>query len=1263
MSFLLTGPNAISSLLFFGLSIPTLPIATEYKAKQSISDVTLIIGSSLKIDARHSIGANQSPPKYYYWRFSAVPIGSQAGRVGFESLELDDSVVSITPDITGFYRVELVVGDDNYNSNPTYADVYVKVLDVPYGQGLTPDADFIWDYLGNFWDLFSDKKTFSTMWSSYVQILTNRLLSLYQIDFNKSITTIQDLFQRKWLDYNPELQVTVDDTYYILGEDYCGISAFSNNLQLTNTGIKENQISILESEGNLVVTPYGKKINKRIMRYWDSSHNLFRSDVVTYGGPPTKYSLMFTSSDEIITSNDTHPWRLCYTLGSYTTDFEKLGVKVGDRLKVSVQVLFNGQSSGRTSFLYLPVIAVREGKLGFSFSDLLVDGQKDTGLSDEIVRKLVEDLQLDGLFVDLLGNITYVPNTVVSFIKEQLLSVAFKRKYYEEQLTTKNFELGYFQSSKVSISVVPVSIYRSSAISIATDILSVPTLQEYIEQPGYSEANNKKYIIKDTAEKEATEVYRTPLFLFENLDFITSKEELEVECTFVANNKVVTSIFGDFVDRSIEQGDILQVTGLNGGTSNFKEYVILAARPTEIDIYPLPAFSVVTKCKIVRRIPGNFIRFVKDAFSATGPIEKIQPPKLWSEVTFFDNGKTIEDNFGSLVTITREELKKQKVTSSYKSAVAGLLYGLAKGPSLKDLKIGAQILLGLPFTYYQGKIIEIKPNYELGPNFEPKTGRISIEETDKHGKTTGLITNYFYPQGAQLNVAGKWVPADPSFSGIAINPNTNVEYKVGDIVSQFAPLSKGVEVVDYISDPAYVDKVASSFIGQLQKYHTIYLRANTDLFNGPDFSFVSKYINLVKPAFLFLKSVLEKSNFDELYIEDELKITAGVGLFDVEGLSLPLANKFDYYADSSELFTMDGRMFTRLIKGKDLNTNGTSVSSPSGGFITARANEFHDTPFITVGDRLVIYTGPNNGYYDILSVVDDQTVTVASNLDVVQGQTFAIYHEIKNPIFTGSTLVSVGSTAVTLPSGNFTAGLAVGDSIFFYTTNRSRIYRIEQINGAVVTINEPFTLPTATYSFVAFREKLLTKYLLSDASTYPFTVSFTTGNPWAVVTGNIQLLIAKKQDVLIPGFYPTFEILDFDETLNAIYLSPTPGFTDSDLCQINRPFYSTTFPIDADAISTSDEVEAEIVPVMSTAVCTSGSATVTFSGGTNLATWNILPGDFFKLYTGVDSTIDIGYGNGVFVIAECTASQIILTRPLIATQNTATYTFKRTTVY
>jgi hypothetical protein len=266
-------------------------------------------------------------------------------------------------------------------------------------------------------------------------------------------------------------------------------------------------------------------------------------------------------------------------------------------------------------------------------------------------------------------------------------------------------------------------------------------------------------------------------------------------------------------------------------------------------------------------------------------------------------------------------------------------------------------------------------------------------------------------------------------------------------------------------------------------------------------------------------------------------------------------------------------------------------------------------------------------------------------------------------VFTGSTLVNLNATTITLPSGNLTAGLAVGDSIFFYTTTRSRIYRVEQVNGTVITINLPFNLPTATYSFCAFREKLLTKNLLSDGLTYPFSVSFVSGNPWAVMIGNIAELIAKKQDVLIPGFYPTFDILDFDETINAIYLSPTPSFTDTDLCQVVRPFYSTTFPIDVDAISTSDEVEAEIVPVMSTAVCTSGSSTVTFSGGTNLATWNILPGDFFKLYTGTDANVDIGYGNGVFVVAECTASQIILTRPLIMTQNTATYTFKRTVIY
>ena len=1259
MAFLLTGIT--TSLITFGLGIPNLPINEQYTARNSISDETIILGNSITFDARHSTLDTGDPPKYYYWSIVATPIGSQIARVGFEDLESDSSVVRITADITGFYRFQLIIGDDNYNSNPIFTDLYVKIIDVPHGQGLTPNSDFIWDYLGDFWNMFADKRLFSIMWSSYIQIFTNRLLSLYQIDFNKSINTIQDFFQRKWLNFNPELKLD-DDSYFVFGEDYCGSFSFSNRINGDLDDLLVNQICIPTGPDllpNLAITPYGKKTGKRIIRYWESSHNINRIDYVdAFIISPTKFSLLFTKKNEVINSLDFHPWRLCYTLGSFTKDFEKLGVKVGDRLKIGLQIAVDGKSTGQTAFIYLPIIAVSENQVGFSFAEILQEAVRDPGLSNEVILKIASDLQIDGITKDLLGNVVYLPNTLGKYIHDVILSVDFKRKYFEEQLTISELNLGYFQSKKITLLAKPASIFRYRAIEIADDILSIPTLQEYIEQPGFSETTDgKKYIIKDATQREVVQIYRNPLFLYENLDFITSNEELEVQANISAGNSTIFSTFGDFIDRSIEQGDTIKITGLNGNSfGGEQDYTIIAVRTNELDIQPAPIYSTTnTKCRIVRRVPGRYLRFVKDAFKATGPIELTQPPNLWSEVTYFDNGRTVEDNFGILVSITREQLKKQQVKAPYKAAVAGLLYGLAKSPALENLRIGAQILLGLPFTYYKGIIREIKPDYELGSKFEPKIGRITIEETDVMGEPTNLSINYFYPQGTQILTAGKWVPLNPDFSGLAINPTTGVEYKVGDTVSQFAPLSKGIEIADYLSNPTYVNSVATSFEDKLRKYHTIYLRANTDLFNGPDFTLVSNYIKLIKPVYLFLKNVIEKDLQDDVVIEDKLEIEVGLDLFDINGLSLPAANKFDYYNDSPQIFTMDGRMFTRYIKGFDLVTTASTGVSQAGGFVTQRTNELHDSPYILTGDRLIIYNGTNNGSYDILSVTDDQTIVTTGIFDANQNQIFSIYREIKNPITTGNCSITTGSTTVTLPNGNLSAGIAVGDSFFFYSAVRSRIYRIVEISGTTITLEDPIIESTNSYNFVIFRDGLLTKYLLSDSTSYPFTINFFIGNPWVDVTNSINLLIAKKGDTLQTSTGTNYEIVDFDETANMLYLNPTPSFTGADNCQIIRGYISEGFSVDINTICIQDVVEIEVLPTASTADCISGSETVTFSGGTNLTDWNVLPGDFFKLYTGTDSIIDIGYGEGIYVIAECTSSQVTLTRPLVQTQNTATY--------
>lgn len=1248
-----------NSFLTFGLGRTPLPINNQFKAKNSFQDITKIIGSSVKCDARQSVLDTGNPPLFYFWSFVSIPIGSEVARVGFESIEDDDSIVSFTPDITGFYRVSLVVSDGIFDSNPVYSDIYIKILDVPTGQGLVPDASFIWDYLGDFWNLFADQKIFSTMWSSYVQIFTNRLLSLYQTDFNKSILTIQDYFQKKWLNFNPELSLEEEESYFILGDDYCGVQAFGNVIGLSEGQLFGNQVTIPLTEANLLKTPYGKKVGKRILRFWDSSYNLYRSDVIISGLLPSGYSLFFTKNADVISTTTSHPWRLCYTLGSFTKNFEKEGVKIGDRVKFAVQLSLDGKSTGQTSYLYLPIIAVRENQIGFSLSDELQNGVSDPGLSNEVVAQIAKDLQIDGITEDLLGNILYLPNTLGRFLKDTITSVSFKKSFYEEQLLIQAIDLGYFQSKKVSLLVRPISIFRYKAFPLPDDVISIPTLQEYIEQPGFSETpDGKKYIIKNVNQQEIIQIYRNPLFLFENLDFITSATELDVSCSFIANSKTIFSTFGDFVDRSIEQGDIIQVPGLNGGPSGeSKDYVIVSVRAGELDIQPSPSFSINNvRCKIMRRISGNYLRFVNGAFNSTGTPAQGLPPNLWSEVTFFDNGKTIEDNFGILVSITREQLKNQKVTSSYRAAVAGLLYGLSKGPSMKDLRIGAQILLGLPFTYYKGIILDIKPNYEVGPNFEPKTGRITIEETDVQGKPTGLITNYFYPQGAQILIAGKWVPLNPDFSGLAINPVTEKEYQVGDSVEQFAPLSKGILIVDYLSDPAYVNQISPSFIDQLRKYHTIYLRANTDLFNGPDFSFVVNYIKLVKSAFLFLKSAIEKDLSDQVIITDKLQLEVGTQFFDISGLSLPGANTFSYSNDSQEIFTMDGRIFTRYIKGYDLSTLSTAANSQAGGFITARANEMHDSPYILAGDTLIIYSGPNMGSYTVSSVLNDQNLITSGNFEQASNQTFAIYREIKNPIWNGTCSCTQGNSSITLPNGDLSSGIAVGDKIFFYVGPlRTRTYRIISIAGTAITLDQNFIESSITYSFVIYREALLTNQLLGGN----FSVSFTNGNPWAVNTSFISQFIPKKGDTLTSIDGDVFDIFDFDETINGLYLNPTPSFTTTKSCQVTRSYAPTGFPADMSTVCLKDVLELELLPQASTATINSGSAIITFSGGTNLSTWNVLPGDFFKLYTGGDASVDIGYGMGVFVIAEATSSQLTLTRPLQYTQNTATYSIKR----
>jgi hypothetical protein len=1269
MHFPILGP--LNQLVLFGLgSPPNLPVNSAYKAILSFSDITQVIGTSITLDGRAS-DANGNPPKYFYWQFESVPIGSQVPRFGFEKLENDDSRIRFTPDVIGFYRIKLIIGDDFFLSEPIYADIYMKILLVPHGQSIVPNVDFIWDYLGSFWTIFTEKEIFSTLWSAYTQIFSNYLLELYQVDRNKSVITIQDFFQKRWQHYDAEVPLDTDQSYMVLGEDYAGSQAQSAKNFPDQVGGYVDQITIPISEGKFSVTPYGKKIGKRVIRYSESNHVLSRGDE---GASPIFpfpiFSLLATEKKEVIQLTTNQYWRLSTTFKHLTIDFEKEGIKFGDYIKLRVNLLKNGISQNSGSVIYLPLTGSSGNSVGVVWDENLTDGVSCDSLSKERILKLASDLGIEGISTDVSGNIIYLPNTLGAYLKTSLNSTFFKRKYYEEDLNfSTSFDFGFFQSNHITFTVEPLSIVRNKAILLDEDVTSIPTLQEYIEQPALTDIDGKKYVVKNGAQSKVLPIYKDPIFFYENLDYIIGQKEFNVYANFTAGSNLVTLPLADLIDRSVEQGDLLAITGINGEEGGKAKNVIITEILDKSTLrlqLDMPFTVKDVKCKIIRRQQDNYLRYVNNVFKQNDETlrkENFQSTigiRLWGDVTYFDNGKYVEDNFGTIVQITREKVKTQKISAPYRSAVSGLLYALVKGPSMYNMKIGAQILLGLPFAYYKGRISEITPNYSRRLDTSPEYGRISIKELDQDNKETGLTSNYFYPRGAQKN-GPNWEPVNPDFSGIAINPVTNKEYVVGDVVEQFAPLSKGVEIVDYLSNPDFVKKVLNSPEGQLLKFHTFFLRANTDLFSGPDLSFVSQYLKTVKPVYLFSRTVSERTFSDEVLITDALRMIVRENLFDTPYLSLPSAVKFDYYNDSPTIYTIDGKIYCRYIKGKDLTLNGNTAISNSGGFINPRVNEYHDTPYILPGDYLVIYNGVNQGTYTVNSVISDTTIDVPGTPFSIENElTFAIYREIKNPIWNSSASITQGNNVFTVSTGLLSAGVAVGDLIFFYQTTRTKIYRIIDLTTTTITLDRNFEEMTSFYDFVIYRSGLLTKYLLSDDS-YIFTGTLTNGNPWINVALSPEKSIIKKGDTLYNDKYSPFEILDYDETFPGVYVTPTPTVTDAVQAKIFRNSAPEGFPSDITLIDLQDVPSIDIVPNTSTSTTVAGSDIVTFSLGTDLSVWKTMPGDFFIVTAGPDSLVDIGYGLGVYVIAEVqTIAQIKLTRPLSANINILNYKIRRT---
>ena len=248
------------------------------------------------------------------------------------------------------------------------------------------------------------------------------------------------------------------------------------------------------------------------------------------------------------------------------------------------------------------------------------------------------------------------------------------------------------------------------------------------------------------------------------------------------------------------------------------------------------------------------IRFVVGANDVWQGVDP--PDHLWAETTYLDNRPTIEANFGVPADFTLDDLAQLPSNVDYLSTVRGLWFAYLNGPTVFNLRVGTQILLGLPFAEETGIIAEIRND------FSSTNGRILVRDASNEE----IVRSYTYP--ASLDVE--------------INPSTGKAYVVGDTVTQFAPLVQGVEVVDYVKQKDwFVGYMAQGNFYEVEKFFKFLVQTDSSAFNLNALLFVQSFIRRIKPTYTFpIFVVAEKLPVTEIDVQESTDFTGLLELFD-----------------------------------------------------------------------------------------------------------------------------------------------------------------------------------------------------------------------------------------------------------------------------------------------------------------------------------------------------------------------------------------------
>jgi len=376
-------------------------------------------------------------------------------------------------------------------------------------------------------------------------------------------------------------------------------------------------------------------------------------------------------------------------------------------------------------------------------------------------------------------------------------------------------------------SVLFFGVLRRSGMKVDDLVVSVPRLQEVINLRKITDA---------------------PAPLNEERDFI-----IDTEFTTFLNHEIVRLEFLDAwfpQDQYGFEGELVY----SGGVCSFKtsevDFHDVYGEQADLTGYLLEVGDKRYRLKQVLDVDEVELYDVCWGAGTTGVSWKIRsiedpPDTMWAEVTYLDNKGTIEANFGRLVGFPLDNLEARTDNLDYLSAVKGLWYSFWFGPTPNNIRNGAQILLGLPFAEESGTITDIASPYD------GTRDRILIQDDED----PAIYRTYYYP----------------TTIGIAVSRDTGADLVVGDHVDQFDPLSKGVEIQNWVSDPDWINAFAGSDdLEEVQKIHHFLVRTNADVADLTNLLFMMDFVLRIKPRYTYPFFVVLKEIYDIIDVSDGL---------------------------------------------------------------------------------------------------------------------------------------------------------------------------------------------------------------------------------------------------------------------------------------------------------------------------------------------------------------------------------------------------------